>query len=138
MQSSSWYWRLLGKFQNHEEDCANLCGLLRKAEFYNWMPNLKLNFNYCRSNYCKVQLFWEGHKNCAIFLMVLTFTYYTSKPWGRLHKFLWPSQKSWTLSATLVFVLSFFYMELWGRLDRRVAQKVDQKRACSLVVFRGP
>ena len=32
----------------------------------------------------------------------------------------------------------FFYMELWGRLDRRVAQKVDQKRACSLVVFRGP
>ena len=29
--------------------------------------------------------------------MVLTFTKSMSKPWERLRKFLWPSQKSWTL-----------------------------------------
>ena len=33
-QSSSWFWRLLSKFQNHQEDCANFWGLLRKAELY--------------------------------------------------------------------------------------------------------
>ena len=33
-QSSSWFWNLLSKRQNHEEDCANFCGLLRKAELY--------------------------------------------------------------------------------------------------------
>ena len=29
---SLWFWNLLGKRQNHEDDCANFCGLLRKAE----------------------------------------------------------------------------------------------------------
>ena len=33
-QSSSWFWNLLSKHENHEEDCANFCGLLRKAELY--------------------------------------------------------------------------------------------------------
>ena len=33
-QSSSWFWRLLSKCQNHEDDCANSCGLLRKVELY--------------------------------------------------------------------------------------------------------
>ena len=42
----------------------------------------------------KVQIFWESHKN---FTNLLTFTKSMSKPWGRLWKFLWPSQKSWTL-----------------------------------------
>ena len=31
-QSSSWFWRSLSKFQNHKDDSANFCGLLRKAE----------------------------------------------------------------------------------------------------------
>ena len=26
--------KLLSKCQNHEDDCANFCGLLRKAELY--------------------------------------------------------------------------------------------------------
>ena len=31
-QSALWFWNLLSKRQNHEDDCANFCGLLRKAE----------------------------------------------------------------------------------------------------------
>ena len=27
-----WFWHLLSKCQNHKEDSANFCGLLRKAE----------------------------------------------------------------------------------------------------------
>ena len=34
VQSALWFWRLLSKCQNHEEDFANFCGLLRKAELY--------------------------------------------------------------------------------------------------------
>ena len=30
--SALWFWRLLSKCQNHKADCANFCGLLRKAE----------------------------------------------------------------------------------------------------------
>ena len=30
----SWFWHLLSKRQNHKADCANFCGLLRKAELY--------------------------------------------------------------------------------------------------------
>ena len=33
-KSSSWFWHLLSKRQNHEDDFANFCGLLRKAELY--------------------------------------------------------------------------------------------------------
>jgi hypothetical protein len=33
-QLSSWFWRLLSKCQNHEDDFTHLCGLLRKAELY--------------------------------------------------------------------------------------------------------
>ena len=33
-QSSSWFWRLLSKCQNHKDDCANFWGLLKKAELY--------------------------------------------------------------------------------------------------------
>ena len=32
--SSSWFWQFFKKRQNHEEDCANFWGLLRKAELY--------------------------------------------------------------------------------------------------------
>ena len=45
----------------------------------------------------KVQPFWEGQKKFTIFLMVLTFTKQMSKPWGKVRKLLWPSQKSWAL-----------------------------------------
>ena len=31
---SSWSWRYLSKCQNHEEDCAHFCCLLRKEELY--------------------------------------------------------------------------------------------------------
>ena len=41
---------------------------------------------------------------CAIFLMVLTFIWKESKPWGRLRNFLWASHKSWTL---------LFYQKIW-------------------------
>ena len=34
LQSSSWFWRLLSRCQSHEEDCANFCDLLRKANLY--------------------------------------------------------------------------------------------------------
>ena len=37
-QSSSWFWHLLSKRQNHEEECSNFCGLLRKAELYVLWP----------------------------------------------------------------------------------------------------
>ena len=33
-QSSSWFWHLLSKRQNHEEDRPDFCGLLGKAELY--------------------------------------------------------------------------------------------------------
>ena len=35
---------LLSKRPNHEEDCSNFCGLLRKAEFYlkKWTACLKI------------------------------------------------------------------------------------------------
>ena len=33
-QLSLWIWHLLSKLQNHEDDCANFCGLLRKTELY--------------------------------------------------------------------------------------------------------
>ena len=33
-QSSLLFWRLLNKCQNHKENHANFCGLLRKAELY--------------------------------------------------------------------------------------------------------
>ena len=41
----------------------------------------------------------KATKNCAICYLVLTFTKQMSKPLGRLSKFVWPSQKSWTLST---------------------------------------
>ena len=34
-----WFWRLLSKCQNHEAECANFCGLLRKAELYLYVRN---------------------------------------------------------------------------------------------------
>ena len=43
----------------------------------------------------------KATKICTIFLMVLTFTKPMSKPWGRVSKFLWSPQKSWTLQPTL-------------------------------------
>ena len=43
--SSSWFCHLLSKFQNHGEDCANLCGLLKKAELY-WQKCKKLLWNW--------------------------------------------------------------------------------------------
>ena len=33
-QSSSWFWHLLSKRQNHKEDGTNFFGILRKAELY--------------------------------------------------------------------------------------------------------
>ena len=54
----------------------------------------------------KVQLFWEGHKKCAIFLMVWMITKKMSKPWGRLRKFMWPSQKA---ELYLKVVLATFF-----------------------------
>ena len=46
----------------------------------------------------EVQLFWEGHKNFRNLLHGLDiYNYKTSKPWEWLRKFLWPSQKKWTL-----------------------------------------
>ena len=33
-QYSSWFGHLLSKCPNYEEDCLNLCGLLKKAELY--------------------------------------------------------------------------------------------------------
>ena len=36
---------LLSKRQNHEEDCTNLCGLLRKAELYE--EKVSLHFTDC-------------------------------------------------------------------------------------------
>ena len=37
LQIFAHFWHLLSKHQNHEEDCANFCGLLRKAELYTWL-----------------------------------------------------------------------------------------------------
>ena len=50
MQSSSWFWRLLSKCQNHEEDYANFCGLLRKAELS--IDTLQRLHVSTFSNYC--------------------------------------------------------------------------------------
>ena len=33
-KSSSWFGHLLNERPNHEEDSANICGFLRKAELY--------------------------------------------------------------------------------------------------------
>ena len=63
---------------------------------------------------------WSLKQICAIFLMVLTFTKWTSKPWGRLRKFLWPSQKSWTLQNIAMskthFFRGFIFSWFWIRL----------------------
>ena len=49
--------------------------------------------------YSKVRIFWEGHKICEIFpLLVLQ-----SKVRGRFRKILWPSQNIWTLWNIFVF-----------------------------------
>ena len=44
---------------------------------------------------------------CAIFLMVWTLKKQTFKPWGKLCKFLWLSQKSWTLLSWIMFATLF-------------------------------
>ena len=44
VQLSSWFWRLLSKFQNHKADCAHFCGFLRKAELYIWISRLKFSY----------------------------------------------------------------------------------------------
>ena len=52
-----------------------------------WLKNSR--YNEARVAFCKFSFFEKATKICAIFM---------SKPWGRLRKFLWPSQKSWTLT----------------------------------------
>ena len=53
-----------------------------------------------RSTTLKFSFSEKDTKICTIFLMVWTFTKQTFKPWGRLSKFLWPSQKSWSLQKS--------------------------------------
>ena len=56
-----------------------------------------------RSPFCKVQLFWEGHKKIgAIFLKVLTYVIRQNLEEGCL-KSLWPSHKNWILTFDAVF-----------------------------------
>ena len=46
---SPWFWHLFSKrqTQNHEDDCANFCGLLRKPELYLVLSKLKITPNLC-------------------------------------------------------------------------------------------
>ena len=41
------FWRLPSKRQNHEEDCANFCGLLRKAELYKPKAVSFIGYQFC-------------------------------------------------------------------------------------------
>ena len=55
-------------------------------------------------------LFYQFDENKYMQSSLVTFTEQkncTSKPRGRLHKFLWPSQKSWTLRNTLYLTNCF-------------------------------
>ena len=47
-------WRLLSICQNHREDCANFCGLLRKAELY------ITYFGFITLNHRNAMLYWRS------------------------------------------------------------------------------
>ena len=49
-QSSLWFGRLLRKCPNHEEDFANFCGLLRKAELYKLVQTCLKQLDYRNTN----------------------------------------------------------------------------------------
>ena len=90
--SSSLFWCLLSKCQNHTEDGATSCGLLKKAELYTTyfghslfftlalagliiQPERRILFEACikKTNLLKFSFSEMATKNCAILLMVSTF-----------------------------------------------------------------
>ena len=58
MRSSSWFWRLLSKFQNNKDNSAYFCGLLRKAEFYRHIFQIYLLVSDSQSRLCSLRSHW--------------------------------------------------------------------------------
>jgi hypothetical protein len=93
-KSPSWFgqvnWEILPKF----------CGLLK-------ISKLKEDWNMKHLVESKVQLFWEGHINLR------NRPYGLDKSWERLRNILWPFQKSWTLTTSLIFAKDQKGQEAW-------------------------
>ena len=60
------FWRLLSKCQNHKTDCANFCGLLRKAELYihvcNYLVIRFKNLRRAKCQYIKINPDFNGNQ----------------------------------------------------------------------------
>ena len=68
-QSYSWFFRLLRYCQNHDIDCAILCGLLRKAELYFWCKATRFSWNCFREilEHCALLLIATNATKTSIF-----------------------------------------------------------------------
>ena len=70
--------------------------------------------------FCKIHIFWEGHKNLSKSSTNFWLQYIQSKVSGRFRKILWPSQNTWTLNEVSIDILTFIHSRASSRVQRSI------------------